>query len=459
MIAFGAKSRIRFSSSMAGSAGHSARAERVGNGDDRRARHYRHVRRTRHVRREAFDGCRLPDVERLPLGGAPVVVDQADVGRDMSARQRVRQQTAQLAAAEDRHLIHLSCAIVMGEMDSIRGKVAMVTGGSRGIGLAIASALVAEGVSVSVTGLHDASLSAARAQIESAGPAAVETLRADVRRYEDVEHALAATVGRFGGLDILVNNAGVGIFADVADMTPGQWSEIIDTNLTGVFNACHAAIPHLRRRGGGYIVNISSLSGHQPLRPRRRVLRVEGRTECVQRIPDAGAAVRRHPRELRDAGLGGDRVRAGRIVEGRRLEGGARRGRRCRAQPAAAPRPEHAEPRRDPAHQAREEMTPPAGQEVTMSVFDKHRDTLEHHETMMGSAGGRLAVALDLLTDSLALVGQHGVYCRSERFPGKPRMDIALVLEQLDDAKQLVQSALEELRAKGRGQRCIGHSG
>ncbi len=149
----------------------------------------------------------------------------------------------------------------MGEMESIRGKVALVTGGSRGIGLAIASALVAEGVSVSVTGLHDASLSAARGQIESAGPAPVETLRADVRQYEDVERALAATVGRFGGLDILVNNAGVGIFADVAEMTPGQWSEIIDTNLTGVFNACHAAIPHLRRRGGGYIVNISSLAG------------------------------------------------------------------------------------------------------------------------------------------------------------------------------------------------------
>jgi 3-oxoacyl-[acyl-carrier protein] reductase len=152
----------------------------------------------------------------------------------------------------------------MGEMESIRGKVALVTGGSRGIGLAIASALVAEGVSVSVTGLHDASLSAARATIESAGPAAVETLRADVRRYEDIERAIGATVGRFGGLDFLVNNAGVGVFTDVAEMTPAQWSEVIDTNMTGVFNACHAAIPHLRRRGGGYIVNISSLSATNP---------------------------------------------------------------------------------------------------------------------------------------------------------------------------------------------------
>jgi len=81
-----------------------------------------------------------------------------------------------------------------------------------------------------------------------------------------------------------------------------------------------------------------------------------------------------------------------------------------------------------------------------MSVFDKHRDALEVHETMMGSAPGRLAVALDLLTDSLALVGQHGVYCRSERIPGQPKMDIALVLEHLADAKQLVQSAMAELK-------------
>ena len=83
-----------------------------------------------------------------------------------------------------------------------------------------------------------------------------------------------------------------------------------------------------------------------------------------------------------------------------------------------------------------------------MSVFEKHRVSLEHHETMMGGARGRLAVALDLLTESLALVGQHGIYCRSERFVGQPKMDIALVLEQLDDAKQLVQSAMEELKTR-----------
>jgi hypothetical protein len=78
-----------------------------------------------------------------------------------------------------------------------------------------------------------------------------------------------------------------------------------------------------------------------------------------------------------------------------------------------------------------------------VSVHDKHRDRLETHETMLGCARGRLAVALDLLTDALALVGQHGVYCQSARLPGKPVMDIRLVLEQIGDAKELVQSVIE----------------
>ena len=146
-------------------------------------------------------------------------------------------------------------------MESLTGKVAIVTGGSRGIGLGVARRLVAEGVKVAVTGKSDAHLNAARPLIEAAGPGAVETLQADVRFYDQVQRSIAATVARFGGLDILINNAGVGIFTNVADMTPQQWAEVIDTNLTGVFNACQAAIPQLRRRGGGFIINISSLAG------------------------------------------------------------------------------------------------------------------------------------------------------------------------------------------------------
>jgi len=83
-----------------------------------------------------------------------------------------------------------------------------------------------------------------------------------------------------------------------------------------------------------------------------------------------------------------------------------------------------------------------------MSAFDKHRDALEVHETMMGSARGRVAVALDLLTDAVALVGQHGVYCQSTRVPGKPTLDIAFVLEQIGDAKELLQSVIEQERSE-----------
>ena len=159
----------------------------------------------------------------------------------------------------------IRCDIVIA-MQSLRGKVALVTGGSRGIGLAIARALVADGVQVAITGRSAAHLSAARPKIEAAGPGAVETLQADVRRYDEVKGAIDATVARFGGLDFLINNAGVGIFTDVASMTPEQWAEVIDTNLTGVFNACQAALPHLRRRGGGFIINISSLAGKNPFK-------------------------------------------------------------------------------------------------------------------------------------------------------------------------------------------------
>jgi NAD(P)-dependent dehydrogenase (short-subunit alcohol dehydrogenase family) len=69
-----------------------------------------------------------------------------------------------------------------------------------------------------------------------------------------------------GGLDILVNNAGVGIFGHVADLSPEEWDQVIETNLTGVFYCCHAAIPYLRKRGGGYILNISSLAGKNAFR-------------------------------------------------------------------------------------------------------------------------------------------------------------------------------------------------
>ena len=83
-----------------------------------------------------------------------------------------------------------------------------------------------------------------------------------------------------------------------------------------------------------------------------------------------------------------------------------------------------------------------------MSVFDEQRTELERHEFMMGVERGRLAVALDLLTDALIMVGQHGVYCASSRDPNKPALDLQAVLSGMEGAKELIQSVMEELRAK-----------
>lgn len=81
-----------------------------------------------------------------------------------------------------------------------------------------------------------------------------------------------------------------------------------------------------------------------------------------------------------------------------------------------------------------------------MSVWDDKRDELEKHEFMFGLARGRLAVALDLLTDALVLVGQHGVYCQSARQPGKPAMDIQIISKSITDAKELMGSAMTEMQ-------------
>jgi len=136
---------------------------------------------------------------------------------------------------------------------------AIVTGGTRGIGLAISAAILGRGGRVVLSGLRDDTVAGARQALGH--PARVEALRADVRVPEDAARLVQRAVDRFGGLDVLVNNAGLGRFASAADMSIEAWREMIDTNLSGVFYCCKAAIPALRARGGGWIVNISSLAG------------------------------------------------------------------------------------------------------------------------------------------------------------------------------------------------------
>jgi 3-oxoacyl-[acyl-carrier protein] reductase len=115
---------------------------------------------------------------------------------------------------------------------------------------------------VAITGRDEGALADAVRGIGTASGSggAVHGVRADLRNSDEAARAVAEAAEKFGGLDILINNAGVGVFANVADMSIDTWQQIIDTNLSAVFYCCHAAIPELRRRGGGWIINISSLA-------------------------------------------------------------------------------------------------------------------------------------------------------------------------------------------------------
>jgi 3-oxoacyl-[acyl-carrier protein] reductase len=145
----------------------------------------------------------------------------------------------------------------MTSQPQLGGHVAIVTGGSRGIGRAVASGLTARGASVVVSGRSQADLDAVVAEL-GASAAAVQ---GDVADPAVAEAVVRTAVDRFGGLDSLINNAGVGTFTNVADMNVDDWHRMIGTNLTGVFLCTRAAIPALKQRGGGWIINISSLAG------------------------------------------------------------------------------------------------------------------------------------------------------------------------------------------------------
>jgi 3-oxoacyl-[acyl-carrier protein] reductase len=145
-------------------------------------------------------------------------------------------------------------------------RVCLVTGGTRGIGRAVAEMLLTRGDEVAIIGTStDGVAEAERALARTCGdPARVMGVRCDVRDPVAVDAALSNTLLRFGGLDILVNNAGIGVGSAVADLSREEWHRIIDTNLTGVFNCCRAAIPYLRARGAAWIINVSSLASKNP---------------------------------------------------------------------------------------------------------------------------------------------------------------------------------------------------
>ena len=146
----------------------------------------------------------------------------------------------------------------------LKGKVAVITGGSRGIGYNIAEALVAEGAKVFICGRDAGHLKTALDKLRRNAKDGADGVVADVRRYDDCRKVVQGAADRFGGLDILVNNAGIGIFKPVDQLTVEEWDSVLETNLSGVFYCCREAVPLMRKRGGGYLFNISILAGVNP---------------------------------------------------------------------------------------------------------------------------------------------------------------------------------------------------
>jgi 3-oxoacyl-[acyl-carrier protein] reductase len=144
----------------------------------------------------------------------------------------------------------------------LEGKSALVTGGTRGIGRATAQALLSSGAVVAICGRGRDGVERAVAELSASGK--VVGRPADVSNPEDVAALFRYIDDQLGGLDILVNNAGVGIFASVTELTIEQWRRTIGTNLDGVFYCSREALPRFGRRGGGFVINISSLAGKNP---------------------------------------------------------------------------------------------------------------------------------------------------------------------------------------------------
>jgi len=147
-------------------------------------------------------------------------------------------------------------------MESLKDKIAIVTGGTRGIGRAIVENLLREGVAVAFCGRSSESVSRAVAELSPIGR--VFGAPADISRADSVHAFFQAFDREFSVLDILVNNAGLGVFKKVADLTPEDWHRNIDLNLNGAFYCTREALTRFRRERGGFVVNISSLAGKNP---------------------------------------------------------------------------------------------------------------------------------------------------------------------------------------------------
>ncbi len=155
---------------------------------------------------------------------------------------------------------HFSLPAFLNFMKELKEMTALITGGSKGIGYGIAASLLKEGVNVAITSRNQEAADAAARELSKTGSGKVIAIAADVRDFEALKNAVSKTLETFGRLDVLVANAGVGHFASITEMTPEQWHETIDTNLTGVFYSLKASVDALIN-AKGYFISIASLAG------------------------------------------------------------------------------------------------------------------------------------------------------------------------------------------------------
>lgn len=146
-------------------------------------------------------------------------------------------------------------------MSHIEGKSAVITGATRGIGLAIARALLERGGRVFICARDGAGVEQAVASLRSEHGDRVRGTTCNVRSYDNVQALFSDVRQTFGTLDILVNSAGIGSHSNVEHMSVEEWNATLETNLSGVFYCCHEALPLMKSNGGGYIINIGSLAG------------------------------------------------------------------------------------------------------------------------------------------------------------------------------------------------------
>ena len=146
----------------------------------------------------------------------------------------------------------------------LNGKTAVVTGGTKGIGRAIANALILAGLNVVISSRNPTEIKTSIAGLNHADRGRAAGVVCDVRDYAQVKSLFQYAIATFNRVDILINNAGIGIFESVENMTPEEFRAVIETNLHGVYYCCHEAIPLMRQQAGGYIINISSLAGANP---------------------------------------------------------------------------------------------------------------------------------------------------------------------------------------------------